>query len=96
MPTYGLVFNGLLDDKIKYQMFSDASIGNIDENRHYVTGLCVMMADGPVSTKTDKQRNVTISTTEAELVACSESCRELEWIWCLLKELGYKQTKRPR
>ena len=91
--TYGLVFDGSLDKKITYQLYSDASFANTDENRHSVTGYCVMMAGGPVSTKTTKQGNVTISTTEAELVACSEACRESEWIWFLLEELGFKQTE---
>ena len=58
-----------------------------------MTGYCVMMAGGPISTKTIQQNNVTISTAEAELVACSEACRESEWIWFLLAELGFKQTK---
>jgi hypothetical protein len=91
--TYGLVYDGNHDDKITYQLYSDASFANTDEQRHSVTGYVVMMAGGPVSTKTTKQGNVTISTTEAELVACSEACRESEWIGFLLEELGFKQTK---
>jgi len=78
---------------VTYQLYSDASFANTDEQRKSVTGYCVMMAGGPVSTKSTKQGNVTISTTEAELVACSEACRESEWIWFLLEELGFKQTK---
>ena len=50
-----------------------------------------MMAGGPISTKTTQQNNITISTAEAELVACSEACRESEWIWYLLAELGFEQ-----
>ena len=91
--TYGLVYDGSTDEKITYQLYSDASFANTDEQRKSVTGYCAMMAGGPVSTKTTKQGNVTISTTEAELVACSEACRESEWIWFLLEELGFKQTE---
>ena len=91
--TYGLVYDGSKDDKITYQLYSDASFANTDEQRKSVTGYCVMMAGGPVSTKTTKQGNVTVSTTEAELVACSEACRESEWIWFLLEELGFRQTE---
>jgi hypothetical protein len=90
---YGLVFDGTLDKKVSYQLFSDASFANTDENRKSISGYVVMMAGGPVSTKTTKQGNITISTTEAELVACSEACRESEWIWFLLEELGFKQTE---
>jgi len=52
-----------------------------------------MMAGGPISTKTTRQKNITVSTTEAELVACSEACRESEWLWFLLEELGFKQQE---
>ena len=91
--NYGLVFDGKLVDAVTYQLFSDASFANTDDDRQSVTGYCVMMAGGPISTKSTKQGNITISTAEAELVACSDACRESEWIWFLLEELGYKQTK---
>ena len=42
--TYGLVYDGSLDDKITYQLFSDASFANTDEQIKSVTGYCVMMA----------------------------------------------------
>ena len=90
---YGLVFDGTIENQITYQLYSDASFANSDEERKSVTGYCVMMVGGPISTKTIQQNNVTISTAEAELVACSEACRESEWIWFLLAELGFKQTK---
>ena len=77
---YGVVFDGKLEDQISYQLYSDASFANPDEQRKSVTGYCVMMAGGPISTKTTQQNNITISTAEAELVACSEACRESEWI----------------
>ena len=91
--NYGLVFDGTLQDQVTYQLYSDASFANTDEERKSVTGYTVMMAGGPISTKSTKQGNITVSTAEAELVACSDACRESEWIWFLLEELGYKQTR---
>jgi hypothetical protein len=88
---YGLLFDGTVSGKVTYELYSDASFGNPEEQRKSVTGYCVMMAGGPKSTRTTKQGNVTISTAEAELVACSEACRESEWIWYLLEELGFGQ-----
>ena len=88
---YGLVFDGNTSG-VSYQLYSDASFANLDDDRRSVTGYCVIMAGAPISCKTTRQGNITISTAEAELVACSEACRESEWIWLLLQELGFKQT----
>jgi len=58
-----------------------------------VTGYVALMAGGPISFRSIRQDNITISTAEAELVACSEACRESEWIWYLLEELGHNLDK---
>jgi len=90
---YGIIFNGDTNETINYQLYSDASFANSDDKRKSVTGYVALMAHGPISYRSVRQDNITISTMEAELVACSEACRESEWIRILLSELGFSVTK---
>jgi Reverse transcriptase (RNA-dependent DNA polymerase). len=56
------------------QFFSDASFGD-NHDRKSSEGYICMMFGGPVDWKASKQRTVTTSTTEAELLAISETGR---------------------
>ena len=54
------------------------------------------MAGALVSWKTRLQSSVTLSSTEAEYAALSETLREAAWLRSLLTEIGIEQTKlRP-
>jgi hypothetical protein len=88
--NYGLVFDGENTEEVIVQVYSDASFGNKELGRRSVTGFALMLAGVPVSYTSVCQKSVSISTLQAEIVACSEACRESQWIRNLLGELGFK------
>lgn len=49
------------------------------------------MGEGCISWHSKLQQNVTLSTTEAELVAASTTTREAIWLKRLLSDLGHNQ-----
>lgn len=47
-----------------------------------------MLASGPISWRSRLQREVVLSTTEAEYLAATETCRELRWVKSLIEEMN--------
>jgi hypothetical protein len=69
-------------------IFSDASFGdNLD--RKSSQGLLYQIYGGPVDWKATKQRTITTSTTEAELLALSETAKTALWWKRLLNGIGF-------
>jgi hypothetical protein len=66
--------------------FSDASFAENKEDRTSTGGYVFMMNGGAVSWKTEKQKIVTLSSTEAEYVALSHAAREAIWLRRLAEE----------
>ena len=50
--------------------------------------MLIRLSSGPISWKSHLQREVVLSTTEAEYLAATESCRQLKWVKSLIAELG--------
>ena len=73
-----------------FHVYADASFGDKALKRKSVTGFVVMFAGAAVAYKSVVQRCISVSTLQAEIVACSEACREAEWIRMLLEEMGFK------
>jgi len=69
--------------------FSDASF----ETWGATTGLVIFLAGAAVSAMARRQRCVTLSTCEAELVALSMCAAEVIYFRILLEELGFEQTR---
>jgi len=90
--TYGLIFDGKCKEVI-YELYTDASFANANENRKSVTGYVSIMADACITWKSSRQYTVSLHTAQAELIAASEGIKESEWLWVLLEELGFKQSK---
>ena len=67
----------------------DASFGCHDNGKSH-TGVCVSLGDGPVFVRSVKQRIVTKSSTEAELVALSDEAGVVFHIEEFLSAQGYK------
>ncbi|KAJ3552813.1 hypothetical protein NP233_g12787 [Leucocoprinus birnbaumii] len=86
--SYKLVFDGLSKDFIC--AFSDSDWGQDKENRRSVTGNFCLIAQGPVSWLSRRQKTVALSSTEAEYMALSDCSRQLVWIHQLLTEVGFK------
>ena len=69
--------------------FSDADwAGNLDTRRS-TTGYVVMLNNGAVTWRSQRQPTVALSTMEAEYMALTEATKELLWMRRFLTELGY-------
>ena len=58
---------------------SDASFGNDPDTRASSQGYVFLLFNGPIDWKASKQKTVTTSTTEAELLAISSAAKETIW-----------------
>jgi Reverse transcriptase (RNA-dependent DNA polymerase) len=92
---YGLVFDGgLLRDELVIfdllKVYADSSFGNRELSRLSVTGYAILLAGAAIVYKSVCQRNIALSTLQAEITATSEACRDAEWVRMLLIELGFK------
>lgn len=67
-----------------------ASSNDNDDKRRSVTGYFILVAGGPVSWKSQRQKAVCTSTCEAETNAATHAAREMIFISALLNEIGVK------
>lgn len=79
--------------ELKLEMFVDADYGNDLDTRRSHTGWIAMLGGTPVSWKTTLQKQVSLSTTEAEIMAAVEGIKEAVWWRNLLQELGFEQRE---
>jgi hypothetical protein len=70
------------------RFFSDASYGD-NPDRKSSAGFICMAFGGPIDWKATKQKTVTTSTTEAELLAMSEAAKSLMMWRRLFKTIGF-------
>ena len=75
-------------DSVKgLEAYSDADHAGDLATRRSTTGVICCFAEGAVSQFSQRQASVSISTTEAEIVASSEAARELVWLKRLFADL---------
>jgi len=67
--------------------FSDSDWAGDKDDCRSITGYCVYFMDCLVAWKSRAQKNVTLSSSEAEYVAVSEICSEIKFIKMILKFL---------
>jgi len=65
--------------------------GDTDTCRSH-TGYILMMNGGPISWKSRRQDNVSLSTSEAEFVAGSQAAQEVVYLRETLRDFGYSQS----
>ena len=70
--------------------YCDSDFARDKDSRLSVSGFCVFVMGCLVSWKSRGQKNVTLSSTEAEYVAISELCAELLFVRMILTFLGKK------
>ena len=63
------------------------------DTRKSTLGYLVTFAGGAVSWQSRLQKCVALSTTEAELIAVVEACKELLWMEIFLGDLGWAQER---
>ena len=86
----GITLSTVIHNKcVKVVTFIDASYGCHDDGKSH-TGVYVTLGTGPVFVRSVKQKIVTKSSTEAELVALSDEAGVMFHIEEYLVEQGYK------
>lgn len=86
--SYGIEYksNG---SKFNLVGFSDADYANDIETRRSISGYVFLLTNGSISWSSQRQKLVTLSTTESEYVAAAAATKEAVWLRKLLKDLGY-------
>ena len=69
-------------------LYSDSDWAGDKESRISITGYCVFIQNCPVSWKSKAQSGVTLSSSEAELMALSEATKEIRFIYEILVSMG--------
>ncbi|KAJ4721959.1 Retrovirus-related Pol polyprotein from transposon TNT 1-94 [Melia azedarach] len=73
--------------------FTDADLAGDIDSRKSTSGYLINFAGGAVSWQSRLQKCVALSTTEAEFIATTESCKELLWMKKFLRELNFEQKR---
>ena len=74
--------------------YSDADLGGDLRSGCSTTGILCLYAGAAISWRSVKQASVALSSTEAEIVAASEACREIIWLKRLIENLS-NQVETP-
>ena len=70
--------------------YSDSDWAGDQEQRRSTGGYLFLLARAAISWKSQKQRLVTLSSTEAEYVAASEAAKEAKWLRHMFSEFALK------
>ena len=71
----------------------DADFAGCDDTYYSTSGYVFMLAGAPISWISKRQTVAALSSTEAELVALTEACREAIHLRRLMRELGEEPTE---
>ena len=86
--TYGAKKDGII-------AYADADWASNQITRRSTTGNLVMLAGAAISWSSRAQKTIALSSTEAEYMSLSDTCRQLVWINSIFKELQYKVRPIP-
>lgn len=84
--SFGLLYRSNGRQQIK--CYSDADYAGDIDTRRSTTGFCFTIGSGVVSWNSERQKSVSLSTTESEYVAASNAVKELVWFKRMLNELS--------
>jgi len=73
--------------------YTDSDMAGDVDTRKSTSGYLITFSGGAVSWQSRLQKCIALSTTEAELIAATEACKELLWMKIFLQELGFKQQQ---
>lgn len=90
--NYGITYK---KDSGHLKVFTDADFAGDKITRRSTTGMVAMLSQGAISWTSQLQRSVTLSTTEAEIVAASEGAKQLIWLNRLLSEIMESDKLSP-
>lgn len=88
--NHGIEFcNG--ESNLNLEGYSDADYAGDVGTRRSTSGYVFKIANGPVTWSSQRQKLVTLSTTESEYVAAAAAAREAIWLRKLLCGMGYER-----
>ena len=76
-PALGILYSkssGLLT------AYTDADFAGDEQTRRSTTGFVILYGNSPIHWKSQRQRHVTVSSTESEYVALCTSAKEIKWL----------------
>lgn len=74
--------------KPKLEAYSDADFAGDPSTSRSTSGSLIRLSLGPICWRSHLQRDVVLSTTEAEYLAATETSRQLHWVKQLLESAG--------
>ena len=80
-------------DAILLEAYYDADFAGDYDTRRSTTGYVSLLASGPITWSSHRQKCVTRSTTEAEYIAASDAASEIIWLQGFLQQLGINIRK---
>lgn len=80
---------GKADNQDQLVGFADANWADNKSDRKSNSGFIFQLFGGTISWSCKRQTCVALSSTEAEFVALSESCKEAEWLRRILIDFGH-------
>ena len=83
------------DDEV-LQLSSDASFADDPETRKSTQGYLMKLFSGPIMWQSSKQKTVTTSTTEAELLSLSHTAKETIGLYRLFAQIEFDPESQPR
>lgn len=87
----GIVYGGEHNGSFNLDGYTDADFARDIESRRSTTGYAFMMNGGAVTWRSQRQKTVALSTTEAEYMAACEGAKEGVWLRQLLDDVGYRR-----
>jgi len=82
-----------LDSSHRINFYTDATWADDQETRISQSGSLAFWKSCPILWNSKKQRNITMSSTEAEMNALSDGKQESQWLMFLVEELWKNQLK---
>ena len=76
---YAIEYSPTVDDQLAFICASDAAFADDKDTRRSTEGYLLKLFGGPVDWRSTKQKTVTTSSTEAELLAISHAAKEVIW-----------------
>lgn len=89
----GLTYDGKSEMKNQLIGYSDADYAACIDTRRSISGVILMLNNGPIIWSSRQQGIVATSTTNAEYIAAYEAAKEIVWTRQLLSNIGVKQEQ---
>ncbi|GJS82698.1 retrovirus-related pol polyprotein from transposon TNT 1-94 [Tanacetum coccineum] len=83
------------DTDMSLTAYADADHAGCQDTKHSTSGRAQFLGDKLVSWLSKKQKSTAISSTEAEYIALSGCCSQIQWMRSQLTDYGFKFNKIP-